>query len=63
MGRNMGGQVKKIIDIVSYALELSVNGVTCVFLVHFRLKKHLKFVNWLGDFNHTLLMLHAVFGM
>ena len=40
----MGGQVKnegakrcyKTIDIVSYALEMSVNGVTCVFVVHFR---------------------------
>ena len=34
MGRNMGGRVKKsskIIDIVSYALEMSVNGVICVF--------------------------------
>ena len=45
MGRNMGGRIKneeqkrssKTIDIVSYALEVSVNGVTCVFLVHFRL--------------------------
>ena len=45
MGRNMGGRVKndgtikglpKTIDIVSYALEVSVNGVTCVFVVHFR---------------------------
>ena len=26
----------KTIDIVSYALEVSVNGVTCVFVVHFR---------------------------
>ena len=26
----------KIIDIVSYALKVSVNGVICVFLVHFR---------------------------
>ena len=25
----------KIIDIVSYALEMSVNGVTSVFVVHF----------------------------
>ena len=39
----MGGRVKKwskkgstTIDVVSYALEVSVNGVTCVFLVHFR---------------------------
>ena len=41
----MGGQVKKnegakkrcskTIDIVSYALELSENGVTYVFVVHF----------------------------
>ena len=49
MGRNMGGRVKKMkeqkkvfqkhrysIDIVSYALNVSVNGVTCVFVVHFR---------------------------
>ena len=26
----------KTTDIVSYALEVSVNGVTCVFVVHFR---------------------------
>ena len=26
----------KTIDIVSYALEVSVNGVTCVFVDHFR---------------------------
>ena len=26
----------KTIDIVSYALEASVNGVTCVFVFHFR---------------------------
>ena len=26
----------KTIDIVSYAIEVSVNGVTCVFVVHFR---------------------------
>ena len=26
----------KTIDIVSYALKLSENGVTCVFVVHFR---------------------------
>ena len=41
----MGGRVKKMkeqkrssktIDIVSYALNVSVNGVTCVFVVHFR---------------------------
>ena len=33
------------IDIVSYALKISVNGVTCVFVVLFRTKKiHLKFV-------------------
>ena len=40
----MGGGVKKLskkrsfktIDIVSYALEVSVNGVTCVFVVHFK---------------------------
>ena len=35
----MGGQVKKsfkTIDIVSYALKVSVNGVIYVFVVHFR---------------------------
>ena len=26
----------KTIDIVNYALKMSVNGVTCVFVVHFR---------------------------
>ena len=45
MGRNMGAWVKimmqltrspKTIDIVSYAAKVSVNGVTCVFVVHFR---------------------------
>ena len=32
----MGGRVKQTIDIVSYALKESVNGITCVFVVHFR---------------------------
>ena len=44
MGRNMGGRVKMkeqkkssiTIDIVSYALNVSVNGFTCVFVVQFR---------------------------
>ena len=31
----------QIIDIVSYALEMSVNGITCVFIVHFRFKKNI----------------------
>ena len=40
-----GGQVKKMngqkkssktIDVVSYALKVSVNGVICVFVAHFR---------------------------
>ena len=26
----------KTLDVVSYALEVSENGVTCVFVVHFR---------------------------
>ena len=41
----------KTIDIVSYALKLSVNGVTyCVFVVLFRKeKRHLMFVNWLNS--------------
>ena len=40
----------KTIDIVSYALEVSVNGVTCVFVVHFQFIRHiLKFVNWLNS--------------
>ena len=29
-------QSSKTIDIVSYALKVSVNGVTCVFVAHFR---------------------------
>ena len=37
----------KTIDIVSCALEVSVNGVTYVFVVHFRSPELLKFVNWL----------------
>ena len=39
----MGGRKKKenkrsskTIDIVRYALKMSVNGVTCVFVVHFQ---------------------------
>ena len=31
----------KTIDIVSYALKVSVNGVTCVFIVLFRSKKYI----------------------
>ena len=45
----MGGLIKKeqkgsskTIDIVSYALEVSVNGVTCVFVVLFRSKNTFK---------------------
>ena len=34
------------IDIVSYALYVSVNDVICVFAVHFRSSHILKFVNW-----------------
>ena len=45
MGRNMGGRVKNegakkssnTIDIVRYAMKGSVNGIACVFVVHFRL--------------------------
>ena len=37
----------KTIDIVSYALEVSVNGVTCVSVVHFRSSD--KFVNLLNS--------------
>ena len=38
MGKKMKEQrkVSKSIDIVSYGLEVSVNGVTCVFIFHFR---------------------------
>ena len=32
----------KTIDIVSYAFKVSVNGVTCVFVVLFRSKKTFK---------------------
>ena len=31
----------KTIDIVSYALKVNVNGITCVFLVLFRSKKYI----------------------
>ena len=50
----MGGRVKmkeqkifyKTIHIVSYAFEVSVNGVICVFVVHFRSSDtFFKFVN------------------
>ena len=51
----MGGRVKKLrskkgssktIDIVSYALKVSVNGVICGFVAHFRSSGTLeKFVN------------------
>ena len=35
--KNEGAKkASKTIDIVSYALEVSVNGVTCVFVVHVR---------------------------
>ena len=35
--KNEGAKKKvKTIDIVSYALKVSVNGVICVFLAHFR---------------------------
>ena len=32
----------EIIDIVSYALEMSANGIPCVFVVHFWLKNTFK---------------------
>ena len=37
-GKKMKAQKRssKTIDIVSYALKVSENGVTCVFVVHFR---------------------------
>ena len=48
-GRNMGGQVvdgkkmskksSKTIDIVSYALKVSIDDVTCVFVFFFQVKK------------------------
>ena len=53
----MGGWVKNEVankglqnsyDIVRYALEMNVNGVTCV-CRRFHVKKHLKFVNWLNS--------------
>ena len=38
MGKKMKEQKRcsKTIDIVSYALEVIVNGVRCVFVAHFR---------------------------
>ena len=54
-GRNMGKKIKeqkrcsKNIDIASYALEVSVNGVMCV-CSPFRVIRHiLEFVNWLNS--------------
>ena len=37
-GKNEGAKKRssKTIDIVSYALKVSVNGVKCVFVAHFR---------------------------
>ena len=34
--KNEGAKSSKTVDIVSYALKVSENGVTCVFVVHFR---------------------------
>ena len=40
----------KTIDIVSYALKVSVNGVKCVFVAHFGSSGTIfKFVNWLNS--------------
>ena len=40
----------KTIDKVSYALKVSVNGVICVFVAHFRSSSIIwKFVNWLNS--------------
>ena len=40
---------------VSYALEVSVNDVTCVFVVHFRASDTFSrtFVNWLNSYIHV----------
>ena len=49
--RNEGAKkvFQKIIDIVFYALEVSVNGVTCV-CSPFQVIKHIfKFANWLNS--------------
>ena len=35
-GQKTKGAKKITIDIVSYALKVSVNGVKCVFVAHFR---------------------------
>ena len=54
----MGGQVKKLRSqkrcskttyIVSYALEVSVNGVTCLCSPFLVIRHILKFVNWLNS--------------
>ena len=42
----------KSIDIVSYGLKVSINGVTCVFVLcsPFQVIRHIgKFVNWLNS--------------
>ena len=57
-GQKYGGRGKKMmeqkrssktIDIVSYALQVSVNGVTCVCSPFQFIRHILKFVNWLNS--------------
>ena len=53
MGKKMKEQKRssKTIDIVSYTLEVSVNGVTCV-CSPFQVVRHiLKFVNWPNSYH------------
>ena len=45
----------KSIDIVSYALKVSVNGVTCVIVVHFRS------LNIFGQFHGNGITIHNIF--
>ena len=51
MGKKIKEQKRssKTIHIVSCTLEVSVSGVTCVFVVHFRSSDILKFINWLNN--------------
>ena len=38
--KNEGAKRSKILDVVSYTSEMSVNWVTCVFVGYFRFKKN-----------------------
>ena len=47
--KNKNKKSSQTIDIVSYALKVSANGVKCVFVAHSSHQTHLKFVKWLNS--------------